>query len=264
MFYNQLSCFWTHSLWWVPPCMAHCSQNTIWKLSSFVLNPMFQIQIPMNWAHLRCWKISLPCFCFQIHHSTSLRPAIEKHYLNGGVSTTEETVNLFIHWNSAGWPKYSCVTCWHFWWHLESPTSWDPCSLLSIEWQDAPANIVKSHGKSDCNNLRHVVDIHEIHNLLSTQWLSCRIHPTMMVILAEKTETTQEISSTSRLDLFEKVTCLRPKRPALAYHKNPSAGHSTSWLVLLCSAVQRHELSGYLLWPSPQASAQPVGATRLT
>ena len=46
---------------------------------------------------------------------------------------------------------------------------------LPVDRVAVPANIVKSHGKWCCNcqrkhNLPHVVDIHEIHNLLSMQW----------------------------------------------------------------------------------------------
>ena len=116
----------TCSLWWVPPGMPHCWPNIIWKPCSFAM-AKFQKHIPMNWAHLRCWKISLPCFCFQIHHSTSLRPSIEKHYLNGGDSTTETDYEFIYPLELRRMTKI-------FWrdmltflvWHLDSPTSWDP------------------------------------------------------------------------------------------------------------------------------------------
>ena len=138
--------------------------------------------------------------CFSTHHSPNSSWSLK--IWMGEIENIEVVAKLFAGlWMclilDTCWPKYLGVTCWHFCWHLESLTSWD--GLLSpCRYNASAANIVKSHGKSDCNNLRHVVDIHEIHNLLSTQWLSCRIHPTMMVILAEKNNPGNIINFPSR------------------------------------------------------------------
>ena len=90
-------------------------------------------QILMNWAHLGCWKISL--FLFSIP-PLNQSMAIENTIWMGKKTESGDwwagcTMNFFWSWlaveNIPGWR--------HFWWHLESPTSWDS---LSIEWQCRP------------------------------------------------------------------------------------------------------------------------------
>ena len=69
--------------------MAHIVAKTLFENHVLLQRQCFKYTsqwLELIWDVERShWRV----FCFQIHHSTSLRPAIEKHYLNGGDLTTE-------------------------------------------------------------------------------------------------------------------------------------------------------------------------------
>ena len=131
---------------------------------------------------------------------------------------------------------------------------------LPVDRVAVPADIVKSHGKWCCNcqkkhNLRHVVDIHEIHNLLSMQW---PLHQISVFIMGNMDCVMP--SSPSILTLFlGDLTCLS-SRDCLCHiigilpsHQLYWTQHQLTWDALLASAETWAEwLSLSVGWPSPQ------------
>ena len=206
-------------------------------------------QILMNWAHLGCWKISL----FLFSNPPLNQPmAIENTIWMGKKTESGDwwagcTMNFFC------W-KYSRVETF-----LVTLRESDLMGL-PVDRVAVPANIVKSHGKWCCNcqrkhNLPHVVDIHEIHNLLSMQW---PLHQISVFIMGNMDCVMP--SSPSILTLFlGDLTCLS-SRDCLCHiigilpsHQLYWTQHQLTWDALLASAETWAEwLSLSVGWPSPQ------------
>ena len=127
-------------------------------------------------------------------------------------------------------------------------------SLLSIEWHCRPilSNPTENHAAAAAATARR--------NTISDTWLiSMKFTICFRCSGFPVFNTSKFLSSTHSFgnngyrqprqchhnlaNLFEELTCLRPKRLAVSYHKNPPnispAGPSIRRLVLLCSLVQR-------------------------
>ena len=119
---------------------------------------------------------------------------------------------------------------------------------LPVDRVAVPANIVKSHGKWCCNcqrkhNLPHVVDIHEIHNLLSMQW---PLHQISVFIMGNM-DCVMPSSPCLNLDSFSwRFDMFKFKRLPVSYHRNPpltSVVLNPASVDLRCFARQCRDMS---------------------
>ena len=194
-------------------------------------------QILMNWAHLGCWKISL--FLFSIP-PLNQSMAIENTIWMGKKTESGDwwagcTMNFFC------W-KYSRVETF-----LVTLRESDLMGL-PVDRVAVPADIVKSHGKWCCNcqrkhNLPHVVDIHEIHNLLSMQW---PLHQISVFIMGNM-DCVMPSSPCLNLDSFSwRFDMFKFKRLPVSYHRNPpltSVVLNPASVDLRCFARQCRDMS---------------------
>ena len=198
-------------------------------------------QCSRSWWIELIWDVERShCFCFQIHHSTSRWP-LKTQYEWERKQNQSRLHNEFLLILAGCW-KYSRVETF-----LVTLRESDLMGL-PVDRVAVPANIVKSHGKWCCNcqrkhNLPHVVDIHEIHNLLSMQW---PLHQISVFIMGNM-DCVMPSSPCLNLDSFSwRFDMFKFKRLPVSYHRNPpltSVVLNPASVDLRCFARQCRDMS---------------------